>query len=596
MKAPPVKHTKEVTLKGVKMKKSLVAIVVVILLAIGSWYYLKPHHVRAIPADLLPHDTLLLVDFIDLEKGIDDFKKGKFGQKLKEIDLAKVMLELEVSKDVIEKYKNIELSVFSAIDSLLFKELFGQETAIAVLPIKIDHPKLKELKKALRSIVFISRPKHNADFTEFITRYLAKGSEGQVEVYGDYEIKNLNLDNDLSIYYSLVDGLLIASFDSLSIKNCIHFKANQKESLAENKNYQDLRHNLVSKSIRSFVYHNTEKFCDYMLIIARSINPAGMKCFDIERSLDPFNGIKAVGYAAYDDGSDLLHDKTLVLFDKCKMEPDYAKSYSFKPGENKTIQMVPEDTICYYWTNTMDTEFLFNIFSEKMFPDDKIRESKEAEFQKEFGSSLDEIFQALGNQFGIILTEIDMGSPIPIPIPKLTILFEVKNRKTLEELFESAIQKEGIGLEKEKIEDVEINTIVLPAVIDIQPSYVFYKGFCMVSIDRQMIKDMINVSNNGQGIISNVDFQNVNKGLTGKNNDIVFIKFDDLIDEIKELWEWEFSNIASKDQDTGTKCKIIADGVIYPFLDGLKMYKTIGSYSIMKENEIVSETYLKIDR
>lgn len=333
-----------------------------------------------------------------------------------------------------------------------------------------------------------------------------------------------------------------------------------------------------------------------MLIIVRSINPAGMKPSDIERSLDPFNGIKAVGYAAYDDGSDLLHDKALVLFDKCKMEPDYAKSYSFKPGENKTIQMVPEDTICYYWTNTMDTESLFNIFSEKMFPDDKIRESKEAEFQKEFGSSLDEIFQALGNQFGIILTEIDMGSPIPIPIPKLTILFEVKNRKTLEELFESAIQKEGIGLEKEKFEDVKINTIALPAVIDIQPSYVFYKGFCMVSIDRQMIKDMINVSNNGQGIISSVDFQNVNKGLTGKNNDIVFIKFDDLIDEIKELWEWEFSNIASKDQDTGTKCKIIADGVIYPFLDGLKMYKTIGSYRIMKENEIVSETYLKIDR
>ena len=594
MKAPPAKRTKEVTLNGVKMKKSLVAIVIVVLLAIGSWYYLKPRHVRVIPADLLPHDTLLLVDLIDLEKGIDDFKKGKFGQKLKEIDLAKVMLELEVPKDVIEKYKKIESSVSSAIDSLLFKELFGQETAIAVLPIKIDHPKLEELKKALRSIVLISRPKHNADFTEFITRYLAKGSEGQVEVYGDYEIKNLNLDNDLSIYYSLADGLLIASFDSLSIKNCIHFKANQKESLAENKNYRDLRHKLVSTSIRSFVYNNTEKFCDYMLIIARSINPDGMKPADIERSLAPFKGIKAVGYAAYDDGSDLLHDKALVLFDKCKMEPDYAKAYSFKPGENKTIQMVPEDTICYYWTNTMDTESLFNIFSEKMFPDDKARESKEAEFQKEFGSSLDEIFQALGNQFGIILTDVDMGGPIPIP--KLTILFEVKNQETLVKFFESAIQKEGIGLEKEKFENVEINNIALPPGLGIQPSYVFYKGFCMVSVDRQMIKDMINVSNNGQGIIANVDFQNVNKGLTGKNNDIVFIKFDDLIDEIKELWEWQFSNITSKNKDTGAKCKIITDGVIYPFLDGLKMYKTIGSHRIIKENEIESETYLKIDR
>lgn len=157
-------------------------------------------------------------------------------------------------------------------------------------------------------------------------------------------------------------------------------------------------------------------------------------------------------------------------------------------------------------------------------------------------------------------------------------------------------KKSGTGLEKEKFENAEINTIALPSIIDIQPSYVFYKDFCMVSVDRQMIKDMINVSNNGRGIMSNVDFQNVNKGLTGKNNDIVFIKFDDLIDEIKELWEWQFSNITSKNQDTGAKCKIIADGVIYPFLDGLKMYRTIGSHRIIKENEIVSETYLKIDR
>ena len=95
------------------MKKTLVAIVIVVLLAIGGWYYLRPHHVSLIPADLLPHDTLLLVDLVDLEKGIDDFKKGKFGQKLKEIDLAKVMLELEMPKDVIETDLPFQNNAFS---------------------------------------------------------------------------------------------------------------------------------------------------------------------------------------------------------------------------------------------------------------------------------------------------------------------------------------------------------------------------------------------------------------------------------------------------------------------------------------------------
>jgi len=574
------------------MKKFFVGIVVTVLLAAGIWYYLKPQPVGTVPADLLPKDTLLLIEFVDLEKSIDDFKKGKLGQKLKGIDLTKVMLELEVDKGIIEEYKKVETSVLSAIDSMLFKELFGKEAVIAVLPAKIDDFKLNDLKKAIGSIVLISRPKHNADFTEFITRYLAKGTECRVEEYAGYKIKNFRLNNGFSIYYLLKDGLLIASPDSLSIKNCILSKSNQKESLKKNKNYQDLRHKLVSKSIRSFVYNNIEKTYDYILNIAQFIGGDKENLAAIEHLSASFKGLKTMGYASSDNRSDLLHDKMLVMFDKTKMELAYAKPYGFKPSENKTIHMVPKKTICYYWTNTMDFEFLFSIFSEKILHGGKTGEPDAAEFEKKFGCSLDEIFQALGNQFGFILTDIDVDGLFPVP--KLTIFFEVKKQEVLTKFFESAIQKTKIGFEEEKFEDVEINNIALPAFIGIQPSYAFYNDFCMVSINRKMIKDIITVSNNGEGLISNDDFQKVNKGLTAKNNNIAFIKFDDLIDEIKELWKWGFSMTASKNQDIGVKCKIITDGVIYPFLDGLKMYKTIGTRSIIKKNEIESEFYFNL--
>ncbi|MBW2167459.1 MAG: hypothetical protein JRG74_15665 [Deltaproteobacteria bacterium] len=131
------------------MKKVIIFIVVLGLVAIGTSYLLKPAHKEVKPAKLLPADTLLMVELVNLEKSIDGFKSGKLGQKLKEIDLTGVMQNLEVPIKAIEEYEKTKSAVLSTLDSMLFKELFGQETVLAVLPPKIDHLTPEGLKKAL---------------------------------------------------------------------------------------------------------------------------------------------------------------------------------------------------------------------------------------------------------------------------------------------------------------------------------------------------------------------------------------------------------------------------------------------------------------
>ncbi len=69
------------------MKKVVMLIVVLGLVAIGTSYFLKTAHKEVKPAKLLPADTLLMVELVNLEKSIDGFKSGKLGQKLNEIDL-----------------------------------------------------------------------------------------------------------------------------------------------------------------------------------------------------------------------------------------------------------------------------------------------------------------------------------------------------------------------------------------------------------------------------------------------------------------------------------------------------------------------------
>ena len=156
--------------------------------------------------------------------------------------------------------------------------------------------------------------------------------------------------------------------------------------------------------------------------------------------------------------------------------------------------------------------------------------------------------------------------------------------------------KSGMVLQKEEFNDIKINYIMLPFGNDVQPAYAFFNGFCIVSINHQLIKDIISTYKNGDNITTDKDFPAVNKGLTDKNNNIMFVKFDQLIDKIKEIVIFGRDMIVLKDQGEAEKAAIVISGVINPVLDGLKMYRTIGSRTFTKEDEIEADIYYKIDR
>ena len=575
------------------MKKIVILIVVLGLVAIGTSYFLKTAHKEVKPAKLLPADTLLMVELVNIEKSIDGFKSGKLGQKLNEIDLTGVMQDLEVPIKAIEEYEKTKSAVLSTLDSMLFKELFGRETVLAVLPVKIDHLAPEGLKKALGSLVLISRPKSRAELVEFVSRILTKNLKFQTEVYAGYEIKSFELDYDITVHYSLADGLLVATLDRQTIINCLDLRKNQQPSLDQNEYYQNLRSKLASSGTKTFVYNNTKKMHESILNISRLIIKKE-EFSDTERSLAGFKGLKAIGYASYDDDSELLQNRILVMIDKKGLEPVYAKVYCSKPGENKTLQFVPDNTLVYYWANNLYLKSFWDIYFENQYLNDEEKKSMKTSLEKEIGAGFDEVLQAFGNQFGLILTDINTGGPFPIP--KLTFFVETADQDTVAKLIDSVTQKSGMVLQKEEFNDIKIRYIILPFGNDVQPAYAFFNGFCLVSINHQLIKDIISTYKNGDNITTDKDFSAVNKGLTDKNNNIMFVKFDQLIDKIKELIILGRNMMVLKDQGKAEKTAIVINGVINPALDGLKMYRTIGSRTFTKENEIEADIYYKIDR
>ena len=578
------------------MKKILTALVIIAIIGAGAWYFLKPSLEKemAIPAELLPADTLLMVEINDLEKRIEDFKSSKLGAKLKEIDLIDVMQKLKCPPEALKKWQKVKIEALTALDSMWFKEIFGQEAVLAVLPLKLNSLTLAEPKKILGSLVLISRPKHNVQLIKLASLIFAKKLQCQTETYAGYEIKTFEIEHGTTVSCSLTDGLLVAALDQQTIKNCLDLRKNRQTSLADNEYYQNLRSKLAYSGCKEFFYNNTENMYKNILDIFSNLMGKNKEFTEKEHLLSALKGFKAVGYASYDDGSDLLKDKTLLMIDKDGFEPLYARAYNFKPEENKTLPMVPADTLVYYWANNLDLKSYFDIYCKNQQLNDKEKEYSKDRLEREIGGSLDDLFSAFAEQFGIVLA--DVKTRALFPIPKLAVIVEVANREAAEKLIKTAMQRSKMILEQEEFHNVKITYMMLPFGKDLQPAYAFFNDFCLISISRGLIKDMIDACKKNSGITTDRDFHSVNKGLTGKNNNIIFIKVDHLIDKLKAVVSWGGNMMVFKSPNMAERGDILIKGVINPLLDGLTMYKTIGARTFTKKNEIAMDRYYKIER
>ena len=579
--------------------KSLIAAIAALalaLIAVMSWYLLKPSPpVGITPAKLLPKNTLLAVELIDLEKTIDEFKSSQLGKKLKETDLLGVLKAQGTEKNVIENYNKVKSVFLSTVDSLLFKELFGSKVLVAILPVHIEQS--TDFKEVLSSVVLISQTKHRTGLVDFFNQLVTKKPEYTTREYNGHEITNFELEKNIIVYYSLDDNYLIATFDLKAIQNCLDRKTNKQPSLADNEYYQTLAKRLTTSPYRAFAFNNTKKMYENItLLLAHSSGSAkqNKEMKQIAAALENWQGFNALGSAAYNDGSDILQAKILMMFEKKELSTEYAKIFSSQPIENRTIKFIPDEPLVYYWTNLVDPKTLLNFYLKTYNLEAKAITSMKAKFKNQTGVEFDEALQAIGNQLSFVLTNVKTGGLFPIP--EMSLWVQTKNRDTVLKLVNSLIMQSRMELTEEKINGIKISYLFLPFGNDLQPAFAFIEDFFIVSTNRGLITNMINAAKNGKSIVAGPEFTHVNKGLTDKNNIISFVKIDRLIDNIIDIFEWRDRLRELKAEKQPHKSDIVKDKIVIPVIQGLQMYETFGSRSFIKGSELEIDSFYKIKK
>ncbi len=578
-------------MKGIKL---VVLVVILLLIGVGGWFLLKPPVVTGPAlAEMLPADTLISLELINLEKSIEKFKASRLGQKLKETDIAAVMQAMGTPPEQIEEFNKSLEEALSLINSTIFKELYGRDTLIGLLPFDIRQG--QEVETCLNSLVCVSRTRHGSSVAGLVNMFIPEEMQTQVHKISGNEVKSLKVGENIHVYYTWVDGLMVSSFNLEAMKTCLDLQNDNQVSLAGNPHYQDLSGRLFTSDSTVFLFNNTKGFYENLVQnISAFADEDGDTVHEVIEAFSGIEGFDAMAYASYDNGGDMTWDRTLFVFDKNRMKPVYAKMYDFSPGENKTLGMTPENSMVYYWANSMDLSILKEFYVEKLKLDDATLDDMETKFVGNTGVSFDEAVAAFGSQISFLVTDIKTGGPFPIPV--FGFLLQAEDQDTIDKLISSFVQKNQMGLEEEQEGGITIKYMTLPFGTDVEPAYAFHNGFCIVAINRQLLKEIINIDKTGGGISGAQAFQDVNKGLPEKTNGISYFKTDVLLDKMQVLAAWGRNMSGMASPQAVEQSTVVLNKLVSPVLDGLKMYKTFCAHTEIRDNEIEVNSYLKIER
>ena len=574
------------------MKKFLSVLVLICIAAAGVWYFTRPEPVTVSAEKFLPKDTLISIEIIDMEKGIKEFKASRLGMKLAGIDIAGAMEKVGTDEKKIAGYRSAEKKVLDLLESAAFNELFGREIRFALLPL---HDKLDDPKDLLKNFILIARPRHNAGLVELAGSLFTGELKAGSQTYGEYEIKSLDAGDGVSLHYTFSSGLMLASLDDGTIRNAIDLQKAAGNSLSENSEYVTLREKISRPEGRTFIFADLKGLMGGFsshLLDALPEETEAKQIAAMKEQLALMGGVKTFGYTSYKEGPDMIVEKMLVNVDRAGVNPRFSSILGKKPGENRTLAMVPDEALIYNWSNTFDLKEILNELMDKKGMNESASVQMKRTVETMTGVDFDELVGAAGGESAFILSDINATGLFPIA--RLAIVLEVSGEELIEQALTTLSKGSGMVFQKQETGGIEIKSIMLPFGEEIQPSYTFYDGFWIVAINPQMIKDMIKAKKEGSGIGSSPSFISVDRGLSGQNNGITFVKAEKFIESLEKLVAWGGNMAAMKGPEVSNMVNVLLTDVVNPLLDGLKMYKAIGSRTFMDGEAFEINTFTRV--
>ncbi|MBU4236799.1 MAG: hypothetical protein KKI01_10795, partial [Proteobacteria bacterium] len=149
------------------MKKIGIILGAVCILAV-VYFLVTTRMGKGTAADFLPAEALVCIEQRDLGQLLDEFKVSRLGRAVTGIDYVKIAEGLGLPLEEVNRVRGMRKQLDEFSNSPVFKEFFGQEFTLGLLPVPDDSLDIPE-KTMRASLLLIAKPRHNTDIIELLT-------------------------------------------------------------------------------------------------------------------------------------------------------------------------------------------------------------------------------------------------------------------------------------------------------------------------------------------------------------------------------------------------------------------------------------------
>ncbi|MBU4394477.1 MAG: DUF3352 domain-containing protein [Proteobacteria bacterium] len=552
-------------------------------------------------ADFLPAEALVCIEQRDLGQLLDEFKVSRLGRAVTGIDYVKIAEGLGLPLEEVNRIRDMRKQLDEFSNSPVFKEFFGQEFTLGLLPVPDDSLDIPE-KTMRASLLLIAKPRHNTDIIELLTSLFSGKLEQTSTQYGKYSLKQYLIDENNTLTTAIIDGYVIAAFDDRLVKESLDRYDSKQGSLAQKKEYIRLRHDFIKAKL--FTYVSMPALHGQLNRLSETLDPVRKE--GLQKVTDQWKGWEGLAFGAWQEKG-LLRDKAVILFKKDLLDPLVGKMFTIQPVDNKTLTMVPAGVLGYYWTNTLNMNAFWEMFTLEMKDSAEQLKAMEQDVKTVTGVELPQLLSMFGSEAVVLLRKIATDGFIPLPDG--AIFLKIEKEDDFMKMLKPLLAKNNIPTKTEEYKGVNLTTLEVSFHPSLQPVYALHQGYLILASTVDLVKNIVdstagdgkgrsNVAKSKDGVsgalISEDSFKQVNQGLdhgmTKKNNSVSFIRFSSLLHVVKELASWGGTMLSMQDREAAQRSKVMIEQLIFPLLDGLAMYEVIGSRSHIQDDALILES------
>lgn len=536
------------------------------------------------PVDILPPGTVAVADWTDPAGSYERFKESRLGIRVAAIDWPRVLRGLDTPARRIGQIEDTRRKIRQAVNTPLFRELFGGRVVLALLP-AAPGSKMVSAAALQKHLVLIVRPRHRASFLELLSSLFAGHLKFRTRSYRNTTIKSIDLDQKSSLSTAVADGLILISLSPEPLERCLD---QSRARLTGGRS--GLNGDLAYRSLKERARGRDDLFCYLDLVRLRAMlsclaaaepdTASAVTWKKIVTASGPFQSISLFRKP----GRRVQYYSSVVRFTPQLLNKVQKKLYTTKPVQDKILATVPAGQLLYFWTNTLDLQTWWQAALADVRHDNARRTRRLRQWLIDnTGQTPEKLFAMLGHQFSVSLTRINTSGLFPVP--RLYCRLAIVDPKGIRGVLEKILA--GLPVRTDTVAGVPVTSIMMAGGL-MQPSYAIVDGFIIMADSRRQIDTVLQP--NHDTLVRDARFKKVNVGLTEPNNLIIFSRNAKLIDGLKELVSWAGTVIAIRDARAGAKSKILIDQVVLPVLDGLKMNVAGGFREFNTGNELIMES------